>query len=135
VAQQVGDRQFAPVRAQSGRNATVEAGHAWDALRIPEPHGSELYERLASDAADRLRLGPIVLSTRSGCTYWLIATGSPQESWPAGCRLLARHSWIALPGLGLSSSYARWLHLPAEQGRLTGAVWLAGALDVHRTAP
>ena len=65
----------------------------------------------------------------------LITTGSPQESWPTGYRLLTRHSWIALPGLGLSLSYARWLHIPTEQGQLTGAVWLAAALDAHRRAP
>lgn len=114
--------------------ANVEAGHGWDALRVPEPLGSELYERLAADDVDRLSLGPVILSTRSGCTYWLLPPRSPQDGWPHGCRLLSLHAWIVLPEPGLPLSYARWLHRPDDPAQQTGAAWLAAALDTTRRA-
>jgi hypothetical protein len=114
-------------------SATVEAGHAWDALRIPEPWGGTLYDVLAAHEGDRVRLGGVILSTRSGCTYWLIPTGSAPEQWPDGCRLLTRGSWVTLPARGINRASAHWLHHPHPQ-QLTGAVWLAAALDTTRRA-
>jgi hypothetical protein len=114
---------------------TVAAGEHWDALRIPATHGLPLLRWLASDPEDRQHLGPVAYSRRSAMTYWLIPTGTTPEAWPTDCRLLTRGSWIALPGAGLDPASATWLHQPDNPAQLTGAVWLAAALDTFRRHP
>jgi len=107
---------------------TTDAGIAWDAVRIPLAPGLELHRSLCRGQDTYGRLGPIVASERSQATYWLITTGSTQDAWPDGCRLLTVGSTIALPCARLPATFSRWLHRPEDPDYLTGAVWLAAAL-------
>lgn len=116
-------------------HALVAVGGAWDVLRIPDARGLPLFAWLSADPEDRQRLGPVVHSRRSAVTYWLIPTGTVPEAWPADCRLLSRGSWVSLPSYGLDDRSARWLHLPDDDTQLTGATWLAAALDTTRSTP
>ena len=111
---------------------TVAAGVGWDAVRIPVGVGVALWMGLVADGDTHDRLGSIVVSERSQATYWLIPTGS-RGSWPDGCRLLTRGSHLLLPGPHAHPRNARWLHQPHVPGQLTGAVWLAAALNDHFT--
>ena len=113
--------------------ATTDAGERWDALRLPLDRGIALYEHLAADPDLLAALGPVVASARSDATYWLITTGTQPGAWPNDCRLLSRGSALVLPDDRTDPHNARWLHRPAEPGRLTGAVWLAAALNDHLT--
>ena len=109
---------------------TTEAGRGWDAVRIPLDIAEPLRLWLIADLEAHDRLGPIVVSDRSQATYWLIPTGSA-GTWPDGCRLLTRGSHLLLPGPHAHPRNARWLHQPHVSGQLTGAVWLAAALNDH----
>jgi len=109
---------------------TTEAGRGWDAVRMPLADGESLWLRLVSDPETHDRPGPIVLSDRSQATYWLIPAGS-SDTWPDKCRLLTRGSHLLLPGPHAHPYSSRWLHQPHSPGRLTGAVWLAAALNDH----
>ena len=109
--------------------ATTDAGEQWDAVRLPLDFGTALYERLSADPDLLAMLGPVVASARSDATYWLITTGTAPDAWPAGCRLLTSGSALVLPDDLTDPHCARWLHQPVEPGRLTGAVWLAAALN------
>ena len=108
----------------------IEVGRKWDAVRMPLATGLSLYAHLAADDDTRDCLGPIAACTQSEVTYWLIPTGST-DTWPSGCRLLTRGSWIVLPGPMVHPHWAAWLHQPHTPGQLTGAVWLAAALNNH----
>ena len=109
---------------------TTAAGYEWDAVRIPLAVGMDLWMGLVADPDTHERLGPGAVSDRSRATYWLIPTGST-DTWPGGCRLLTRGAWLVLPGPQVHPGWARWLHRPGTCGRLTGAVWLAAALNGH----
>lgn len=114
----------------SWASQAIAAGWTWDAVRMPLDTGRSLHAHLAAAADTRDRLGPIAECTQSGVTYWLITTGST-DTWPPGCRLLTRGSWIVLPGPYVHAHWARWLHKPDSPKRLTGATWLAAALHDH----
>ncbi|MEZ0089909.1 hypothetical protein [Streptacidiphilus sp. EB129] len=112
----------------------VEAGVLWDVVAIPARRGLRLFEWLAADYPDQL--GPVAHSARSWQTYWLVTFGTFPQEWPQGCRLLGLGSWVTLPQLGLDAHSACWLRRPdadldATTLTLTGAVWLAAALDTH----
>ena len=109
---------------------TTEVGVGWDAVRIPVADGESLCLHLIADPDAHDRLGPVVISERSQATYWLIPTNS-SDNWPDRCRLLTRGSHLLLPGPRAHPRNARWLHQPDTPGRLTGAVWLAAALNDH----
>jgi len=109
---------------------TAAVGVGWDAVRIPVGVGMALWKRLVADGDTHDRVGPVVVSERSRAVYWLIPTGS-SSSWPDGCRLLACGSHLLLPGPHAHPRDARWLHQPHISGQLTGAVWLAAALNDH----
>lgn len=111
---------------------TTEAGRDWDAVRMPVADGEALWLHLIINPDTHDRLGPVVISDRSQATYWLIPTGST-DTWPDRCRLLTRGSHLLLPGPDAHPRNARWLHQPHTPGRLTGAVWLAAALNDHLT--
>ena len=111
--------------------ATTDAGIRWDAMRIPITSGVSLHHRLSADSDTLDALGPIVISARSGATYWLITTGTQHDAWPVACRLLTRGSALVLPSYRIDPYNAAWLHQPDTPGRLTGAVWLAAALNDH----
>jgi len=108
---------------------TTDAGLSWDALRIPLSPGLELHRRLASRPDTYGRLGPVVASQRSDATYWLITTGTTPDAWPSGCRLLTTGSAIVLPHYSIPATWSRWLNRPDNPDHLTGAVWLATALN------
>lgn len=115
--------------------ATVETGYSWDALRLREPWGSDVYKALAAHPADLEHLGHVILSAASHCTYWPIPLGTTADDWPLGCRLLSRNDWVTLPGFGVPESFVKWLHRPGIGDlQTTGAVWLAAALDTTRRA-
>ena len=111
--------------------ATTDAGDRWDAIRIPLTSGVSLHHHLCASPDTLDRLGPIVISTRSEATYWLITTGTQPEGWPVGCRLLTRGSALVLPSHRTDPYNAAWLHQPHTPGQLSGAVWLAAALNDH----
>jgi hypothetical protein len=109
---------------------TTAVGVHWDAVRIPLADGEQLWLRLITAPEAHNRLGPVVISERSQATYWLIPTNS-SDHWPDRCRLLTRGSHLLLPGPRAHPRNARWLHQPHSPGQLTGAVWLATALNDH----
>ena len=108
---------------------TTDVGVGWDAVRIPIARGLGLHRRLCQRPETYGRLGPVVASQRSDATYWLITTGSLPGDWPSGCRLLTSGSAIVLPHYSIPATWSRWLNQPTEPGHLTGAVWLAAALN------
>jgi hypothetical protein len=115
--------------------ASTEVGHGWDVAKLPDGPGVALYFRLMRDHANRARLGRIVLSAWSATTYWLIPTGTSPAAWPRGCRILSRGSWIVLPDTTVHISAAWWLHHPAGGPALTGATWLAQAINDFTGTP
>jgi hypothetical protein len=115
-------------------DATVEAGHEWDAVRVPEDWAQRVLGLITADREAWQRLGPVVLSTVSGCTYWLVPTGTAAADWPDGCRLLSRGDSLVLPCDGVSLRSAHWLYRPRDHTQLTGATWLADALGFTRRA-
>ncbi|MFC1416258.1 hypothetical protein [Streptacidiphilus cavernicola] len=111
----------------------TDAGHDWDALRIPDPWGRDLLRELVASATNLDLLGPVAWSEASDCTYWLISTGTTPATWPACCRLLSRGNCLALPGPSTATRAADWLFRPHDP-RLTGTTWLAATPRTHALA-
>ena len=101
--------------------ATVEAGLGWDAVRIPEQWARRVLAALQANSADLAALGPIVLSERSECTYWLVPTGTRPEDWPDECRLLTRGHYLTLPDETVDRRCACSIHRPHGTAQLTAA--------------
>ncbi|MEZ0092471.1 hypothetical protein [Streptacidiphilus sp. EB129] len=116
----------------------IRIGDAWHIVAIPATRGRPLFDTLAAEG--RHRLGPVAYSASSGQTYWLIRAGRQYYTWPRGCRLLTAGVWVTLPALGVSTRLATWLQPPTADLydtdlHLTGATWLAAALDINPGEP
>ncbi len=84
---------------EAGRLDVVPAGRWWDALVVPHPVGVHLVELLA-DAVDDA-LGPIICELWGPVprAYFLIPTGSGDNSALHGAELLSSGCFVGVPGM------------------------------------
>ncbi|WP_175439147.1 hypothetical protein [Streptomyces vilmorinianum] len=108
----------------------LEAGAAWDAVRVPRELGLVALEILGS------RSGSVVEDPAEAALYWFVQAGSTDVWDIEHARVLSVGHTVAVPPARRTSGPGpRWLVCPGEESFLTDTGALQAALaDSHRLA-